>query len=340
MDLRNTAPLYFSDIWFASTHGAYNLEETPKPFTVPENTIIFETGTIGELCFTNIDNYLMTLSFGLNRIVLLSYLRGDRSLRDPNAPHYRSAIRALHMYIAGDSIYNRTLALTAGRKNSGKSHRIEARSQHWGFFQFPKDDTEPKLSKSGQSPAILALEREMIETGKTITYKDFIEAVYAANPELQRAGCIFIFSNCAEVHSGTPAQVGQVAEHQRAQDLKWLMPAKSGYTENVPGNYSDNVGFTAAQDNLHMNMPIWAEAPQQPLGTKTVWIQDGSSFKQIYTPVDPPSPYWTNLNIRHYKRLNPAQELFTLEHGQIKKLTGGRRRKLQTRRARKYTKRL
>jgi hypothetical protein len=335
MDIQAIAPLYFSDIWFASTHGAYDLEETPRPFLVPENTIIFETGTIGEFCFTNIDEYLMTLLFGVNRGQFLAYLGGNRSLVNSDAPRYRSVIRALHMYAAGDSIFNRTLTLTGGRKNSGKSERIEAKNQHWGFFRFPADEKEPKISKDGQLPTIAALEREMIETGKSITYRDFIEAVYTANPVLQSAGAIFVFSNCAEVHSGTPAQVGEVEGHQRAQDLKWLMTAKTGYIENVPGNLPNNARFTETQGNLRMNAPIWTEAPQQPPGTKMIWIQDGSSFKQIYTPVDPPSAYWTNMNIRHYKRTNPGQELFTLEQGQIKKLTGGRRRKLRTRRARK-----
>jgi len=51
-EIVSTAPIYLAD-----THGIYDLETT-VPWTVPENTLIFETQMIGNYCSTTINNPL------------------------------------------------------------------------------------------------------------------------------------------------------------------------------------------------------------------------------------------------------------------------------------------
>lgn len=284
----------------------------------------------------------MTLLLGVNRSALFGYLSGDRSISETDAPQYLRVIQNLHMYLEGDTVYNRTLSLLGGRSNSGGSHRISEETQNWGFFHFPLNTTETVISKNRQLAPIKQLERDMIETGKEITYKDFIDTVYATYPELQKTGCIFVFSNCGKVVSGTPKQIGEVALHQRLQDLKLLAQGKAGYTNTYSSNTVNANPFVESQSGIQLNVSPWPNAPAQPSGTKTIWIQEGQSYKQLFTNVSPSSQYWTNMNIRRYKRENPMRELFTLENGQLKKLGGGgsARKKRKSRIARTKTRKL
>ena len=135
-----TAPIFI-----VSTHGAYNLTSDPIPWTVPENTYIFETQSIGDTTLTKIDNILWKLCLAEYRPAFLHYFLGNRWFFDGKGgaplPVYIELFRNLTLYKPGDIIYERELSIGGGHKKEADG---SARSSYvnMGFYKF--DLTTPK----------------------------------------------------------------------------------------------------------------------------------------------------------------------------------------------------
>jgi hypothetical protein len=199
-----------STVYLADTHGIYNLMKEPVAWTVPKNTLIFETQTIGDYCLTNIDRPLWILSQGSFRQLFLSYFLGNTNDKDSM---FISVFKNMTFYKPGDTIYTRELYLYGGR---------EERRLHpsMGFYRFGDKGfyNVPKPGERSEAEIQRGVKTRMIETGKPITNQEFVEM----NEEEYR---IFIFSSCADVECGKndcDRRLEIIERHQRNQQLQLM----------------------------------------------------------------------------------------------------------------------
>ena len=107
-------------IVYASVHGVYDLrEDLVDPVVVPQNVIVFEVADIGEVTLTSIDPLLWNVI--QNRELFRDLISGD--LIDPI---YSNMLRALHVYMPGDTLYKRTLLYEPDNFLDNK----------WAFYRF------------------------------------------------------------------------------------------------------------------------------------------------------------------------------------------------------------
>ena len=259
--------LHVVPIYFASTHGSYNVGSYPKSFIVPPNTYIFETASISEVTFTAIDEPLWTLMAGQHRHHFLNYFMNNVPITDKTLP-YRNVFKNMHLYEPGDTMYIRDLSISAGLdeeivrgKNQVKRkvHRSERLSYStFGFFSFsPNSDLEPSPKGGMKRPDATIKQLEPLrdslmnpsdKSKASITNEDFIKKyIWNVYPE-SKEGAIFIFSSCGSVQyqGGTKLDqlkadryVQQIERHQHNQDLKalskgYVTPIMSG--DNISRN--------------------------------------------------------------------------------------------------------
>jgi hypothetical protein len=222
-----TAPIYI-----VSTHGAYDLRKTPVLWTVPKNTFIFETQTIGDTTLTKIDNLLWKLCLTKYRAAFFHYFMGNRWFFEQNGgkplPTFMELFRNLILYKPGDSIYERNLSIGGGHSREVDGSAREA-YVNMGFYKFSVNPPTPV-----QAPPKRATKRPMLPTEMgeldglrtaliqdedyIITNKQFVELVNDEIPieydgvediadaeifTLENDGetvRIFIFSSCAAVN--------------------------------------------------------------------------------------------------------------------------------------------
>lgn len=88
---------------FASIHGVYDLrEELKEPIIVPGNAIVIEVADMGEVTLTTIDPLFWELL--QNRELFRSIISGEHV-----EARFSRMLRAIHVYMPGDTLYNRTL---------------------------------------------------------------------------------------------------------------------------------------------------------------------------------------------------------------------------------------
>ena len=190
-------------IYLADTHGVYDLLEEPVAWSVPKNTIIFETQMIGDICLTSIDSPLWALC--CFRTLFKGYFFADeKAVKEIDGPHildyYKAVFKNMVCYGPGDTIYERTLSIGGGR---GKRERFS----QMGFYKFDSRDRHYRPpSRGGPRPEneILSnLRQELIEHEVGITDRQVVQLIsnnsglegYTyLNDEMYR---IFIFSSCA-----------------------------------------------------------------------------------------------------------------------------------------------
>jgi hypothetical protein len=222
-----TAPIYI-----VSTHGAYDLRKTPVLWTVPKNTFIFETQTIGDTTLTKIDNVLWKLCLTKYRAAFFHYFMGNRwffqKKGEEPLPVYMEMFRNLILYKPGDMIYERQLSIGGGH---GREADGSARQSYvnMGFYKFSVDPSTPAQAPPKRTTKRPMLPTEMGELDSLrttliedddfhITTKQFVELVNDEEPieydgvegladentfTLENDGetvRIFIFSSCAAVN--------------------------------------------------------------------------------------------------------------------------------------------
>ena len=133
-------------IYLVSTHGQYDLRQEPVLWTVPPNTWIFETQSIGDTTLTAIDNLLWKLCMTKYRPAFFNYFMGNRAFFEKQGKKplqtFIELFRNLTLYKPGDSIYERKLTIGGGH---GKEPDGSARSSYviMGFYKFSVEPPTP-----------------------------------------------------------------------------------------------------------------------------------------------------------------------------------------------------
>ena len=112
--------IHNAPFFLCSTHGTYNLNETPTTCRVPDNTWVLEAQTIGDTIITDIDKNLWTLLQGPYRYALFKYLINDAVPYDDGTlieDGFKSVISNFIVYNPGDYIYKRNFTIGGGRSN-------------------------------------------------------------------------------------------------------------------------------------------------------------------------------------------------------------------------------
>jgi hypothetical protein len=210
-------------IYVANTHGSYDLDIEPVPWTVPENTMIFETQTIGDLCLTNIDEPLDELC--THRDVFSDYFFGvddEGYIAEHSGDTYRAVFRNMVCYLPGNTIYSRNISIHGGR---GERHIYK----EMGFYKYGKMFDKKSI--------LLNLRTELIEQDGYISNKDFVKVIsdksiirindkkitYSDDEKYR----IFIISSCAEAHCEQEKKVCRrrfriIDAQQRTQNLQLM----------------------------------------------------------------------------------------------------------------------
>jgi hypothetical protein len=167
-ELLRTIPIYF-----ASTHGVYDIDDmecvetswaagsaepvkTPiaepcvETFIVPEKSFVIEAAQVGEITESEIDNDLWIIMQGKFREYFVRYLTGNISPQlEAHEFHGRmlKLLRSLTIYYPGDTVVVRNLVLEAGidlQKKEGEQRIERIRFRGMGFYKFIADGRELK----------------------------------------------------------------------------------------------------------------------------------------------------------------------------------------------------
>ena len=230
----DTLPMYF-----VSTHGAYDVRDAEAPdgskvpwdieeetWIVPPGTHIFETMTMGDLCYTEIDQHLWRACQGVNRDKFLQFFLTGK----PPDEVWEMMFQQLYYYGPGSKITKRTLAIGGGkREEEGPGYEGPAREPlrrayiNMGFYAFPVGMPEtvfpnvPRGEHVARIRSMSAIRSAMIEDGDiSHTSDEIIDLIKSAEGV---AGGIFVFSSCAEIHKGEEPAM-QRTYQQRARLLE------------------------------------------------------------------------------------------------------------------------
>jgi len=228
--------LMFSPIYLVSSHGAYDLRNEPVTWTVPPNTYIFETQTIGDTTLTTIDNLLWKLCMPKYRPAFFNYFMGNRSFFDKMGKKplktFIELFRNLILYKPGDEIYERQLSIGGGHTKEGDGSARHA-YVNMGFYKFsvnpPTPNQEPpKISTTRpmaptEIPDLNPLRTELVNNDDfIITNREFVDLINSQTPIIYgglanlhdaqtftfdddgESVRIFIFSSCAAVNCNPP----------------------------------------------------------------------------------------------------------------------------------------
>jgi len=254
-------------IYFASTHGIYDLKDPLEMFTVPPNTYIFEAASVGEATLTTIDKPLWDLI--QKRREFAGYIS---STADSRVPIKKNIIQNLHLYKPGDKIYKRVLIFEDENEFDNT----------WGYYTFPPGLTgipfpQQPIKKAGKiilappvanppsTPFLQELKRKHFFTAKTIHTRggpnrhvnrgerkdnysniQFIKDIISNQAAVSAAGpAIFIFSSCASYWNSprmTDEESAKALEIGRTQSLRDLEFAEMGFTSGPATQGVNNVG--------------------------------------------------------------------------------------------------
>lgn len=263
--------LKIAPIYIVSTHGAYDLRKKPVAWTVPPNTYIFETQSIGDTTLTKIDNLLWKLCLTKYRPAFFHYFMGNRWFFEQNGGKplatYMELFRNLILYKPGDTIYERDLSI-----GGGHSHEADgsAREEYvnMGFYKFtvdppmatqapPKKDTKRPMLPTEMGDLDGLRTALIVDKDFKITNKQFVDLINE-NAEIEYAGIeglaepqtftfdedgeairIFIFSSCAAVNCNPPAPrkpwppVDLPKEEAKAMTKAFAAAKKAAYKSEI-----------------------------------------------------------------------------------------------------------
>lgn len=182
-------------IILASTHGAYDLRSEPKVWTVPANTYIFETQSIGDTTLTTIDDPIWRLCQSASRPWFINYFLGNRDFftlpnSGPPQEQYSKIFKNLVFYKPGDTIAERDLSIGGGRKQE-PSGIARASYVNMGFYKFnmlpqrtpTEDPPVPSKARHVSSEILLNMRTKMVEDEDfVITNKQLVELIMTGKP--------------------------------------------------------------------------------------------------------------------------------------------------------------
>lgn len=212
-------------IILASTHGFYELRDEPEIWTVPANTYIFETHTIGDMGSSKIDEPIRILSQGVYRKFFINYFLGNRDFfrnrKGALTEDFVDVFKNFTFYTPGDKIAERYLAIGGGRADEKDlSSRTWDAYVNMGFYKFdryakPQFETIGGQNRKIKSEILISMRTQMVEDKDFyITNRELVELItdgtpieYSGKKQLHSARTftyekeneprIFIFSSCA-----------------------------------------------------------------------------------------------------------------------------------------------
>ena len=237
----DTAPLYF-----ISTHGFYDMEKyaegTPYLTTVPENTIVIETSTIGRSClFINILSILGEMLE--NRDSLVRYLGGDYIGTPLTQKIVLTALTACQFYLPGSTIGNRVLEATGGlyRKNSGsmESERTDVHG-NMGFYKYTPGNKVPEnIFKQRYSELVAgaygSIEGRGLQVNTSSIPFETYETMFQRINEFGDTFKIIFFSSCGDIRDTDPSSIRiiqQIRDIQKDSVTAWNERMRVNYNES------------------------------------------------------------------------------------------------------------
>jgi len=227
-------------VYFASTHGAYEVREGKSnmsvPFRVPRDTYIFEAASVGEKTITTIDMPLWQLI--QNRREFAAYINSDEAAVDPLK---KAVLNNLHYYKPGDIIFIRTLVLEPDNEFD----------YQWGYYRFldgmppvafPKEGSvndyglmiADNIANPPLTDSMKEIRNEHFPYKKGLRGAARVESTnYKFIEEARRRDgnhgpSIFIFSSCASFWASSPMSVSEekltidIGRAQQQADLNFL----------------------------------------------------------------------------------------------------------------------
>ena len=347
-------------IFLVSTHGYYDLDDEPRSFVVPNNTFVFETGSITELTSVEIDPPLWNLVSGEFRYWFLKYFAGeDDSTADAETNEiYRKLFRSMHFYQPGDRIYVRDLGMSGGRTENG-SWAERGIYNMFGFYKFPVESKMvdfPQRGRPRPSTSISALEplRDEMITGDTvITNEDVLVGAKRRFFAEKGQPAIFVFSSCGEEYCTLGSRVCRersmrIEQHQYAIDLRnlarGLVTPIGGLGESIPmqpSKYSnarstfvadaeEHSGTIANQFNL--GEFVSTENSNSLLSTQWPRLEQPKKTMEIYqvNRLDPRKSYSSPLhqsNVKSMKRLASKNGSMFFRNANVRELLLSKKRR-------------
>ena len=181
-------------IILASTHGAYDLRKDPVTWTVPKNTYIFETQTIGDTTLTTIDDPIWKLSQSGSRPWFINYFLGNKDFfldgdNGPAEPSFTKVFKNFVFYRPGDVIAERELSIGGGRKQEPNGLARES-YVNMGFYKFNMRPQTPiqnvpvrKTRRRCDAEILKNMRTKMVEDEDfSITNKQFVDLVNSGVP--------------------------------------------------------------------------------------------------------------------------------------------------------------
>jgi hypothetical protein len=232
-------------IFYLSTHGSYKIQQyvdgtIPLEVRVPDNTIVIESGNVGESCyFMHFKEIIEPLLY--DRATFLLYLHGTPPASDPIDLQYKriNALSSCHIYKPRAIIPNRILTAETGyRENNNGRHGTRA-SDYGTYMTFTRYDS----GSTGPVRVLEPIHRRLIEqaegridprsrSGATIKEDAFetYETMFAHVNSITRAEFkIIIFPICGTIFPTKPkvgvkvnaSSISKIYDLQHAADIAW-----------------------------------------------------------------------------------------------------------------------
>jgi hypothetical protein len=275
----DTAPLYF-----ISTHGFYDMNKyttgTPYLTTVPENTIVIETSTIGNYClFINILSILGEMLE--NRDSLVRYLGGDYIGTPLTQKIVLTALSTCQFYLPGGTIANRVLEATGGifrRHSASMESERTGFYGNMGFYKYTPGNPKPEnIFKQRYSELISgaygSVEGRGLQVNTSSIPFETFETMFKRINEFGDTFKIIFFSSCGEIRDTEPSSIRiiqQIRDIQKESVTTWNEKMRVNYNESrlllkdIP--FKEGVGrkFGLTSENYVPHNPRNFSEPQIP----------------------------------------------------------------------------
>jgi len=274
----DTAPLYFISI-----HGFYDMEKyaegTPYLTTVPENTIVIETSTIGNNClFMNILSIFLPLLE--DRSLFVSYLGGDYVGTPLTQKIILTALSTCQFYLPGSTIGNRVLEATGGvfRNNGLVESERTGLHGNMGFYKYTPGNPKPEnIFKQRYSELISGAYGSVEGRGlrvntSSIPFETF-ETMFQRINEFGDTFKIIFFSSCGEIRDTEPSSIRiiqQIRDIQKESVTVWNEKMRVNYNESrlllkdIPFKQGVGKKFGLTSENYVPRYPRNFTDPQIP----------------------------------------------------------------------------
>ena len=239
--LIDTSPLYYISI-----HGYYDMDKyangTPLLVTVPDNTIVIETGIIETYClFTNLLAILKNILIDRPRFV--KYLGGDSEDTPLEQKIILTALSSCQFYLPGGSIANRILEASGGvYRNSGRMESERTGDYgNMGFYKYTPGNQAPENIFTARYSELVAGAYGSVK-GKGVSVNtssipfETFETMFQRINEFGDTFKIIFFSSCGELRDTNPVssidKIAQIKYIQKESLKIWNARMKVNYNES------------------------------------------------------------------------------------------------------------